>query len=198
MLRRDIAGVAEYAGRLLALSGTHETFLGNREGPLFQSWAVLHERREPATLAQLTEVLAQLDGSHMWAFLPYFMASGAEILDALGDHERGAALLERASELVTLTGEQWCEPEILRLRACLGVRDVDEATSLLLRSIELAQAQGAKLWELRSATSLARHWLNEGRGAEARNLLAPVVSWFTEGADAADLRLARSLLDELG
>ncbi|HEX5326566.1 MAG TPA: adenylate/guanylate cyclase domain-containing protein [Acetobacteraceae bacterium] len=197
MLRRDVAGVTEFAGRLLAMSGEYETFLGQREGLLFQSWAALHKRREPALLAQLSAVLIQLDSSHMWAMLPYFMASGAEILDALGDHERGAALLERASELVTLTGEQWCEAEILRLRACLGVRGADDATSLLLRSIELAQAQGAKLWELRSATSLARHWHNERRITEARNLLAPVVAWFTEGVDAPDLRMARSLLDEL-
>ena len=198
MLRRDIAGVIEFAGRLLTMSGEGETFLGNREGLLFQSWAALHERREPALLAQLTAVLTQFDSSHMWAMLPYFMASGAEVLDALGDHEHGAALLARATELVTLTGEKWCEPEILRLSACLGARHVDEATSLLLRSIELAQTQGAKLWELRSATSLARHWHSERRVTEARNVLTPVVAWFTEGLDAPDLRIARSLLQELG
>jgi predicted ATPase len=61
----------------------------------------------------------------------------------------------------------------------------------------VAQTQGAKLWELRAATSLARLWAEQGKRAEARNLLAPVYGWFTEGFDTADLEDAKGLLDEL-
>jgi predicted ATPase len=60
-----------------------------------------------------------------------------------------------------------------------------------------ARAQEARLWELRAATSLARLWRDQGRRAEAHDLLAPVYGWFTEGFDTADLRNAKVLLDEL-
>ena len=62
----------------------------------------------------------------------------------------------------------------------------------------IAQEQNAKLWELRAAISLARLRHNQGRRAEARDLLAPVYGWFTEGFDAPDLKEAKALLDELG
>ena len=68
---------------------------------------------------------------------------------------------------------------------------------LYRKALSIAQEQEAKLWELRAATSLARMWGEPGRSAEARDLLAPVYGWFTEGFDAADLKEAKALLDEL-
>jgi predicted ATPase len=65
------------------------------------------------------------------------------------------------------------------------------------QGLSIAQEQEAKLWELRAATSLARLWGEEGRHAEARDLLAPVYAWFTEGFDTPDLKEAKALLDEL-
>jgi predicted ATPase len=61
----------------------------------------------------------------------------------------------------------------------------------------VAQTQGAKLWELRAATSLARLWAEQGRRAESHDLLAPVYGWFTEGFETADLKDAKALLAEL-
>ena len=63
--------------------------------------------------------------------------------------------------------------------------------------MSIAQEQEAKLWELRAAASLARLWRDEGKRAEAHNLLAPIYGWFTEGFDAPDLKDAKALLDEL-
>jgi len=68
---------------------------------------------------------------------------------------------------------------------------------LLLSAIASAREQSAKLWELRATTSLVRLWADQGKGAEASNLLVPVYDWFTEGLDAADLRDSKALLDEL-
>jgi predicted ATPase len=62
------------------------------------------------------------------------------------------------------------------------------------RALEIAQRQQAKSWELRAATSLARLWGEQGRRAEARDLLGPVYGWFTEGFDTADLKDAKALL----
>jgi predicted ATPase len=63
--------------------------------------------------------------------------------------------------------------------------------------LSIAQEQGAKLWELRAAVSLARLWRDQGRRAEARDLLAPIYGWFTEGFDTPDLKDAKALLDAL-
>ena len=76
-------------------------------------------------------------------------------------------------------------------------REVELAEADLRDAIALAREMSAKTWELRAATSLARLWRDQGKSAEARELLAPVYDWFTEGFETADLREARVLLDKL-
>ena len=73
-----------------------------------------------------------------------------------------------------------------------------EAEACFRRAVEVAQRQGAKLLQLRAAASLARLWQSQGRFRQARELLAPLYDWFTEGFDTADLKDAKALLDELG
>ena len=68
---------------------------------------------------------------------------------------------------------------------------------LVLRALDISRRQAAKSYELRAVTSLARLWQSQGKSAEARDLLAPVYNWFTEGFDTADLKDAKALLDEL-
>ena len=72
-----------------------------------------------------------------------------------------------------------------------------KAETYFRKAIEIAREQKAKSWELRAATSLARLWQQQDKTTEAHNLLAPVYNWFTEGFDTADLKDAKSLLDEL-
>jgi predicted ATPase len=84
----------------------------------------------------------------------------------------------------------------LRLRS--DARDATAAESSFRRAIETASKQGAKSWELRAATSMARLWRDQGKRTEARDLLAPIYGWFTEGFDTPDLKEAKALLDELG
>ena len=76
-------------------------------------------------------------------------------------------------------------------------RDAAEAEASFQKSLDVARRQQAKSWELRTATSLARLWRDQGKASEARDLLAPVYGWFTEGFDTADLKDAKALLDEL-
>ncbi len=71
------------------------------------------------------------------------------------------------------------------------------AAASFQQAIDIARQQQAKSWELRAATSLARLWQQQGKNAEARDLLAPVYNWFTEGFDTADLKEAKTLLDGL-
>jgi predicted ATPase len=76
--------------------------------------------------------------------------------------------------------------------------DAAKAEAHFERALAVARAQQAKSWELRAAMSMARLWRDQGKRDEARELLAPVYGWFTEGFDTLDLKKARTLLDELG
>ena len=146
----------------------------------------------------MRDCIEQFDATQYWALLPFFMTSAAEVMARHGDLEGAAALVNRAAELVQLTGEQWSESEVIRLQACFCARDCDHTVSLLRTSLDKARQQNAKLWELRSATSLASVWLEQGNRKAAREVLAPVLAWFTEGLDAPDLVAARALLARAG
>jgi predicted ATPase len=76
-------------------------------------------------------------------------------------------------------------------------RDAAKAEACFERAFAVARQQQAKSWELRAATSMARLWRDQGKRDEARDLLAPVYDWFTEGFDTLDLKQAKALLDEL-
>ena len=93
------------------------------------------------------------------------------------------------------------EPEVHRVLGELERQDPNSNTKAaersLLNALEVARAQDAKGWELRAATSLARLWEAQGKTAEARELLAPIYAWFTEGFDTQNLKDARALLEEL-
>ena len=79
----------------------------------------------------------------------------------------------------------------------LSINEHTAAENSYHQAIKLAQSQNAKLWELRAATSLARLWRDQGKRAQARDLLAPVYNWFTEGFDTPVLQDAKALLEEL-
>jgi predicted ATPase len=101
--------------------------------------------------------------------------------------------------LLYLPEERYWRPETIRLRGKLRHQqgDANLAEADFREALELAREMSAQGHELRAATSLARLWGEQGRRAEARNLLVPVYGWFTEGFDTADLKDAKTLLDEL-
>jgi predicted ATPase len=102
---------------------------------------------------------------------------------------------------VETTRETWCEAEISRIAGEIALKssqpDTAKAQGYFERALAIARQQQAKSWELRAATSIARLWRDQGRRDEARELLAPVYGWFTEGFDTLDLKEAKALLDEL-
>ena len=108
-------------------------------------------------------------------------------------------LLDDALQRVERTGERWLEAELNRHKGELLLRQghTETAEELYSKALSIAEEQEAKLWELRAAMSLARLRCDEGRYMEARNLLAPVYAWFTEGFGTPDLKEAKALLDEL-
>ena len=100
------------------------------------------------------------------------------------------------------TESRWYKAELFRLQGTLllkqAVPDVSQAAACFRQALDIARQQQAKSWELRAATSLARLWQQQGKQTAARELLAPIYDWFTEGFDTADLQEARTLLAALG
>jgi predicted ATPase len=132
--------------------------------------------------------------------MPLYIALLAGACEIAGQIEEGAARLDQALQLVERTGERWFAAELNRQKGLLLLRKghSEAAEELYRKALGIAEDQGAKLWELRAAASLARLRRDQGRHAEARDLLAPVYGWFTEGFDTPDLKEAKALLEELG
>jgi class 3 adenylate cyclase/tetratricopeptide (TPR) repeat protein len=198
LLARDRQAVIDLSERLVTMSREYETFKGRIDGAIFYSWGQLQKGWDVAFLEQLLNGIGQLDAARNWILLPFFMASAAEMVGNYGDSGRATALLGRAAELVHLTGEHWCEPEIIRLQALFGASTPEEAASLLQTALETARKQGAKLWELRCATSLAKLWAGTGNIAAARAVLSPIYDWFTEGFETPDMVVAREVIQDIG
>ena len=130
---------------------------------------------------------------------PYWLGLLSEALGTAGDPDAALAAVTEGLATIEETGERWWEAELHRLRAMLLMarRDMQEAEVTLRRAIDLAHLRQARSLELRAATSLAGLWGEQGRRAEALELLAPVYGWFSEGFDTADLKAAKVLLDAL-
>jgi len=129
---------------------------------------------------------------------PHWFALLAEAYGKAGRVEEAQAVLREALALVERTGIRYHEAELHRLLGELFLGRAEErADACFRRALKIARQQHAKSWELRAAVSLARLWKSQGRRGEARELLAPVYGWFTEGFGTADLKNAKDLLDEL-
>jgi predicted ATPase len=135
------------------------------------------------------------------ATAPIFATLFAQCLEKKGHAEGALAALEAAVVQIDSTGYNVWEPEVYRsmgdLLLQLNSSAPGKAEVSYRRAIERARSQEAKSWELRAAVSLARLWRDQGKRDEARDLLAPVYGWFTEGFDTLDLKEAKALLDEL-
>ena len=106
-----------------------------------------------------------------------------------------------AMTAVETTKERWFEAEVNRIAGEIALKspepDTARAEAYFERALDVAREQQAKSWELRAAMSMARLWRDQGKREEARDLLAPVYGWFTEGFDTLDLKEAKALLEEL-
>ena len=130
--------------------------------------------------------------------MPYQIALQARACEIAGQIEEALILSDDALQTTQRTGERWLEAELMRHKGELLLRQgrAEAAEELYCKALDIAKEQGARLWELRAAVSLARLHRDRGRRTEALDLLAPVYGWFTEGFDTPDLRDAKALLDE--
>ena len=128
------------------------------------------------------------------------LALQADAQLAIGKSEAALASSAAGLKVVEKMGGAPLEAELHRLRGealLAGAGTLSEAETAIEKGIDVARRQNAKSWELRAAMSLARLRRQQGRPQEAVALLAPILGWFTEGLDTADLKEARTLLDDL-
>jgi predicted ATPase len=149
-------------------------------------------------MAQMREGMAASRSAGNRLFLSRTLGFLAEAQAEAGQPEDGLATLTEALALVEETGERHREAELYRLRGELLLMQGDQvqAERCFQQAIEVARRQHAKSWELRATTILARLWRQQGRVDEAREMLAAIYDWFSEGFDSADLVEARTLLEE--
>jgi predicted ATPase len=119
----------------------------------------------------------------------------------LGQPDDARRCIDDAIDKVERSKEKWCEAEVHRIAGEIAVKslapDAEKAEKYFDRALAIARQQQAKSWELRAAMSIARLWCEQGKREEARDLLASVYGWFTEGFDTLDLKQAKALLDDL-
>jgi ABC-type transport system involved in cytochrome c biogenesis ATPase subunit len=191
-----------HAARCLALSGEHGFLWRNLSGAVR---GICANQLDPsaASLATASNVLAEFVGTGYLAFITPLYALLSQAF--LAKHQLTPARENISKGLATgeKTSERFFEAELLRLKARALIIDdgsgaSTDAQKLLGASLAVAQSQQARSLELRAAADLARLHRDRGRLADARDLLAPVYDWFTEGFDTQNLKEAKALLNELG
>ena len=140
-----------------------------------------------------------IEATGIRTFRAMFLTLLAEAYGKAGQADHGLSVMAEALALAEKTGERFYEVESHRIKGeLLRMQDDEtEAEVSFQKAIEVACRQEAKSWELRAAMSLSRLWQKQGKKEEARQLLADVYNWFTEGFDTRDLKDAKALLEEL-
>ena len=185
--------------------------LADEKGTLF--WKALGKISRGCILAlsgkasdavqMLTSAIAAYRSTGATLFIPWYLSNLSGAYAELGQFDNAWRCIGEAMTAMETTKESWCEAEILRLagEVTLLCPEQDQASAKaeahFERALAVARLQLAKSWELRAAMSMARLWRSQGKPQQARELLAPVYGWFTEGFDTLDLKEAKALLDEL-
>ena len=168
---------------------------------IFEGWSLADQGQTSEGISRIREGITALSATGAALFVPHFFALLAQAQQYQGQVPQAEETLADALEWVRRTGERYYEAELLRGRGELLLArptpDPRTVEHCLVEALETARRQRAKTWELRAAVTLARLWRDEGKRIRARDLLAPIYGWFTEGFDTADLKDAKELLDEL-
>jgi predicted ATPase len=169
-------------------------------GRIPRGWALVAQGQVAEGIAQICEGVAAWRARGARVGLPWFLTLLAEAYGRVGQVEVGLHALDEALEAMQTMEDRIYEAEVHRLKGELlqqSAAQQEEAEERLQQALAVARRQQAKSWELRAAMSLGRLWQQHGKRAEARELLAPIYGWFTEGFDTADLQEAKALLEEL-
>jgi len=198
-LNEDSATLGQWVDQLVAVTTEQGLPHWGAQGAIFRGWVEVKNGHIAEGIAMLRSGSAAYRDTGAEVWMPYHVALLARAYEIAGQIEEGAGLLDDAVQAVERSGERWFAAELNRLKGQLLLRQghTEAAEEPYRKALSIAREQEAKLWELRAAGSLARLWRDQGKRTEARDLLAPVYAWFTEGFDTPDLNDAKTLLDEL-
>ncbi len=224
---RDARAIGQAASLMYALTHASltQTFCGNyaianaitdelvalasEKGTVFwkSQWMALHGQLSALTgkasraIETITAGVAAYRSTGSTVWVPLYLASLARAYAGLGKFDDAWRSIREATSAIETTMERWWEAEVHRTAGEIALRapepDTPKAQAYFERALAVARAQQAKSWELRVAMSMARLWRDQGKRQQARDLLAPVYGWFTEGFDTLDLKEAQDLLDTL-
>ncbi|MEJ2734963.1 MAG: BTAD domain-containing putative transcriptional regulator [Anaerolineae bacterium] len=197
-MRRDVQALKDHADELMRLA-REKVPVWSVAGICFQGEALVMLGQVQEGMARIREGIAAYQSAGIDFYLPQRLGFLAEGQWKAGQFEEGLATLAEALAVVEETDERHWEAELHRLKGELLLAQGDEAQAeaSLLQAIEVARRQSARSWELRATTNLARLWQRQGKRDEARQILAEIYGWFTEGFDTPDLQEAQALLEEL-
>jgi predicted ATPase len=195
------AAAAAQAQELVALAEEKGSLLWKAWGTVIQGCVLALSGRASEAIEMLISGMAAMRTTGATLLTPFYLPHLARAHAELGQFEEAWRCIGEATTAAETTKDKWCEAEIHRTAGEIALMspepDAAKAQAHFEQAIAIARAQKAKSWELRAATSLARLWRDHGKRQQARDLLAPIYDWFTEGFDTLDLKEAKALLDEL-
>jgi predicted ATPase len=186
---------------LLTLAEEKSASLWRAAAKLFQGEVLALTGKSSDAVRQITSGIIgyRSTGTTMW--LPIYLSFLAGAYADLRQFDDARRCISEAMVIIDTTKETWWEAEVNRVAGEIALqspeRDTSKAEDYFERALVVARQQQAKSWELRASMSLARLWRDQGKVQQARELLAPVYGWFTEGFDTRDLKEAKALLEEL-
>jgi class 3 adenylate cyclase/predicted ATPase len=204
---RELQAGQKQVERLVALSEEYGFPYYSTWGTILQGWLRTVQEKEEVGVTRMHQGLAALRTTGSALGLLFFDALLAEAYGQVGQTATGLAVLTEGLEVASKTGEQFYAAELYRLKGTLTLQSQvsspksqgEEAAEVCFqKAIDIARRQQAKALELRAVMSLARLWQQQGKIAEARQLLEEIYAWFTEGFDTRDLQDANALLMALG
>ncbi len=186
---------------LVALADEKGTLGWKASGMICQGWVLAMTGKTSDAVHMITSGITALRPTGTTLWLPLHMSYLTRAYAELGQFDDAWRCIGEAMMTVETTKERWCAAEIHRTAGEIALKspqpDAAKAQTYFERALAVARTQQAKSWELRAAMSMARLWRDQGKRQQARDLLAPVYGWFTEGFDTLDLKEAKALLDEL-
>jgi predicted ATPase len=201
-VRRELALADEWCDRTIVYANEHGFAYWLALCSIMKVWLVGQAGQGETALNQFSAGLEQYRGTGAKLGLSWLLTLLAELSARVGQIEKGLRAIDDAHDHIRATGERYYEAESFRLKGELLIkagenRLLADAETCFMTSLEIARSQGAKSWELKTVTSLARLWRDQHSKSKARRLLASTYGWFTEGFDTPDLRDAKQLLEEL-
>jgi predicted ATPase len=186
---------------LAALADEKGALFWKARGMLLQGSLLALTGKASDAVQMIASGIAAIRSTGATRLLPIYLAHLARAHADLGLFDDAWRSIGEAMTAIETTKETWFEADINRMAGEIALKspqpDTSKAEAYFERTLAVARAQQAKSWELRAAMSMARLWRDQGKRDEARDLLAPVYGWFTEGFDTLDLKEAKALLNDL-